>query len=50
LEEEFLEEDQKADELEHQFQVIVECKDEDEQLKLLEKLERQKYTCRALIL
>jgi hypothetical protein len=40
LEEEFLEEDQKGDEeLEHQFQVIVECKDEDEQLKLIEKLE-----------
>lgn len=42
--------DQKEDELEHQFQVIVECKDEEQQLRLIEKLEKQKYICRALIL
>jgi hypothetical protein len=51
LEEEFLEEDQKGDEeLDHQFQVIVDCKDEEQQLALIEKLEKQKYVCRALIL
>lgn len=51
LEEEFLEEDQKGDEdLDHQFQVIVDCKDEEQQLALIEKQEKQKYTCRALIL
>lgn len=34
----------------HQYQVIVDCKGEEEQLKLIKKLEKQKYTCRALIL
>jgi ParB-like chromosome segregation protein Spo0J len=48
--EEELEGQQPDEELDHQFQVIVECKDEDEQLKLIEKLEKQRYTCRALIL
>ena len=48
--EEELEEQQSDEELDHQFQVIVECKDEDEQLKLIEKLEKQKYPCRAMIL
>jgi hypothetical protein len=38
----------RSEELEHQFQVIVDCKDE--QLALIEKLEKQKYVCRALIL
>jgi hypothetical protein len=48
LEEKFLEEDQKGDEeFEHQFQVIVDCKDEQQQLALIEKLEKQKYVCRA---
>jgi len=37
-------------EMSHQFQVIVDCKDEDQQLQLIEKLEKQKYICRALIL
>lgn len=31
-------------ELNYQYQVIVECKDEDEQLKLIDKLEMQKYS------
>lgn len=34
----------------HLFQVVVECKDERQQLELIEKLEKQKYICRALIL
>jgi ParB-like chromosome segregation protein Spo0J len=36
--------------LDLQYQVIVDCKNEQEQLKLIEKLEKQKYTCRASIL
>jgi hypothetical protein len=48
LEEELNEESDK--EIEHQYQVIVDCKDEAQQLELLEKLERQKYICRALTL
>jgi len=36
--------------LDYQYQVIVDCKDEAQQLALIEKLEKQKYTCRALIL
>ena len=34
---------------EHQFQVIVDCRDEQQQLVLIEKLEKQKFVCRALI-
>jgi hypothetical protein len=48
LEEELSEEPD--EEIEHQYQVIVDCKDETQQLELLEKLERQKYVCRALTL
>ena len=49
LEEELNQENEQT-ELEHQFQVIVDCKDEGQQLKLIEKLEKQRYICRALIL
>lgn len=38
------------EQIEHSFQVIVECQDEAQQLKTIEELERLHYTCRALIL
>lgn len=50
LEEEFLEEESGAGELQHQFQVVVDCKDEAQQLALIEMLEKRRFTCRALIL
>lgn len=43
-------EQQDQGDLTYQYQVIVDCKDEGEQLKLIDKLEKQKYSCRALIL
>ena len=44
------EEDKKEKTLAYQYQVIVDCENEEQQLKLLEKLEKEKYKCRALIL
>lgn len=48
--EEELEEQDHSEEIDYKYQVLVECKDEEDQMKLLEKLEKQKYICRALTL
>lgn len=41
-------EDNKTTELTGQFLVLIECKDEEDQLKTLEKLNQEGYACRAL--
>ncbi|OHD26022.1 MAG: hypothetical protein A2Y38_02450 [Spirochaetes bacterium GWB1_59_5] len=44
------EKEKKDKSLAYQYQIIVDCENEEQQLKLLEKLEKEKYKCRALIL